>query len=155
MVRLEKFLQIWNGLDAPSRAGHYISTPLTPSVENYLTQAHEICPARTARRELSMAYNLVGLPLTVSEIYGVKVRSLTSIIFGTADPIEFEFRRSLDYDLYKLPWSEGYIWETVRDRHTQKRGVILTFLKIWMIGVGETLPDDSIFVTDIWAKLED
>jgi hypothetical protein len=82
---------------------------------------------------------MVGLSLTVSEIYGVKVRPLTSIISGTAEPIEFKFRRSLDYvDLYKLPWSVGYISETVRDRHAQKRGVILTFLKIWMIDVDET-----------------
>jgi hypothetical protein len=85
-----------------------------------------------------MAYDLVGLSLTVSEIYGVKVRPLTSIISGMAEPIEFKFRRSLDYvDLYEMPRSVGNISETVRDRRTQKRGV-LTFLKSCMIGVDET-----------------
>jgi hypothetical protein len=70
-----------------------------------------------------------------------------------AEPIELEFRRSLDYvALYKLPWSVGYISETVRYRHAYKRGVLLTFLKIWMVGVDETLPDDSTLVTDVWAK---
>jgi hypothetical protein len=74
---------------------------------------------------------MVGLSLTVSEIYGVIVRPLTSIISEVAEPIEFKFRRSLEYvDLYKSPWLVGYISETVRDRHAQKRGVILTFLKI-------------------------
>jgi hypothetical protein len=38
---------------------------------------------------------MVGLSLTVSEIYGVIVRPLTSIISGMAEPIEFKFRRSL------------------------------------------------------------
>jgi hypothetical protein len=82
---------------------------------------------------------MVGLSLTVSEIYGVIVRSLTSIISGMAGPIEFKFLRSLDYvDLYKLTRSVGYISETVRDRHAQKRRVIFTFLKIWMIDVDKT-----------------
>jgi hypothetical protein len=40
-------------------------------------------------------------------------------------------------------WSVGYISETVRDRHAQKRGVILTFLKNVEIKLDETLPDDS------------
>jgi hypothetical protein len=72
-----------------------------------------------------------------------------------AEPIEFKFRLSLDYvDLYKLPRSVGYISETVRDRHAQNRQHLVTFLKIWMIGVDETLPDDSTIVTDIWAKYE-
>jgi hypothetical protein len=98
---------------------------------------------------------MVGLSLTVSEIYGVKVRPLTSIISGMAEPIEFKFRRSLDYvDLYKLPWPVGYISETVRDRHAQNRQHFVTFLKIYMSDVDETLPDDSTLVADIWAKLE-
>jgi hypothetical protein len=82
---------------------------------------------------------MVCLSRTVSEIYGVIVRRLTSNISGVAEPIEFKFRRSLDYvDLYKLPWSVGYVSETVRDRHAQNVGVILTFFKIWMIDVDET-----------------
>ena len=82
---------------------------------------------------------MVGLPLTVSEIYGAKVRPLTSIISETAEPIEFKFRGSLDYvDLYKSLWFVGYISETVRDRHAQKRGVILTFLKNVEIKLDET-----------------
>jgi hypothetical protein len=85
-----------------------------------------------------MSYDLVGLCLTVSEIHGVKVRFLTSIISEMAEPIEFKFRRSLDYvDLYEVPRSVGYISETVRDRRAQKR-VLLTFLKSCMIGVDET-----------------
>jgi hypothetical protein len=82
--------------------------------ENYLTEAYEIWPTCTAQRELLLAFKMVGLSLTVSEIYGVKVRPLTSIICGTAEQIKLEFGRSLDYvDLYKLPWFEGYISETV------------------------------------------
>jgi hypothetical protein len=56
---------------------------------------------------------------------------LTSIISGMAEPIEFKFRQSLDYaDLYEFSWSVGYISETIRDRHAQKRGVILIFLSL-------------------------
>jgi hypothetical protein len=63
-----------------------------------------------------MAFKMVGLSLTISEIHGIKLRPLTSIISGMAEPINFEFRRSLDYvDLYKLPLPVGYISETVRD----------------------------------------
>jgi hypothetical protein len=93
---------------------------------------------------------MVGLSRTVSEIYGVIVRPFASIISGMAQPIEFKLRRSLDYvDLYKLPWSVGYISETVRDRHAQNRQHLVTFLKTYMIGVDETSPDDSTIVTDI------
>jgi hypothetical protein len=85
---------------------------------------------------------MVDLSLTISEIYGVNVRPLTSIISEMAEPIEFEFRQSLDYvDLYELPWSVGYISETVRDGPAQNRQHLLTFLKICMSGVDETLPD--------------
>jgi hypothetical protein len=99
---------------------------------------------------------MVGLSLTVSEIYGVEVRPLASIICGTAEPIEFEFCRLLDYvDLYKLTWSVGCILETLRDRHAQDRQHLVTFLRTWMIGVDETLPDDSTSVTDVWAKNND
>jgi hypothetical protein len=46
---------------------------------------------------------MVGLALTVSDIYGIRVRPLTSIVSGMAEATEFEFRRSLGYvDLYKL-----------------------------------------------------
>jgi hypothetical protein len=93
---------------------------------------------------------MVGLSLTVSEIYGVIVRPLTSIISGVAEPIKFKFRQSLDYvDLYKLTRPVGHISETVRDRHAQNRQHLVTFLKIWMIGVDETSPDDSTIVADI------
>jgi hypothetical protein len=97
---------------------------------------------------------MVGLSLTVSEIYGDKVRPFTSIISGTAEPIEFKFCWSLGYvDLYKSPWPVGYISETIRDRHAQNRQHFVTF-KIYMSDVDETVPDDSTLVADIWAKLE-
>jgi hypothetical protein len=93
---------------------------------------------------------MVGLSLTVSEIYGVIVRPLASIISRSAGPIELKFRRSLDYvDLYKLTRSVGHVSETVRDRHAQNRQHLVTFLKTWMIGVDETSPDDSTNVADI------
>jgi hypothetical protein len=96
---------------------------------------------------------MVDLSLTVSEIHGVRVRPLTSIISETAEPIDFQFRRSLDYvDLYKLPLHVGYISETVRDRHAQNRQHLVTFLKICVSGVDKALPADSTLVTDIWAK---
>jgi hypothetical protein len=62
-----------------------------------------VCAAMSGR-VLSLAFKMVGLSRTVSEIYGVKVRPLTSIISGTAESIEFKFCRLLDYiDFYKLP----------------------------------------------------
>ena len=121
--------------------------------ENQLTRAHEIRPTRRARRELSLAFKMVGLSLTVSEIYGVIVRPLTSIISGMTEAIEFEYRRSLGYvDHYKLAWPVGYISETVRDTDAQSRLHFVTFLKICMSSVDETLRDDSPAVTDMWAK---
>jgi hypothetical protein len=97
---------------------------------------------------------MIGLSLTVSEIYGIIVRPLVSIISWTAEPIFFKFRRSLDYvDLYKLPWPVDYISETARDRHTQKRGVILTFLKNVGIKLDETLPDDSYTCAGLLEKV--
>jgi hypothetical protein len=99
---------------------------------------------------------MVSLPLTVSEIYGVIVRPLTSMISGTAEPIEFKLRQLVDYvDLYKLLRSEGYISETVRDRHAQNRQHLVTFLKNVTHKLDETLPDGSTVVTDIWAKYEE
>jgi hypothetical protein len=87
---------------------------------------------------------MVGLSRTLYEIYGVDVRPLSLIISGMAEPIEFKFRWSLHYvDLYKLPWSEGYNSETVRERHAQKPGVLITFLKNVKYKLDETLPDES------------
>jgi hypothetical protein len=62
-----------------------------------------------------VSFEMVGLPQTVSEICGIKVRPLTSSISGMAEPIEFNFRRSLGYvDLYELPWSVSHISKTVQ-----------------------------------------
>jgi hypothetical protein len=95
----------------------------------------------------------MGQFLTVSEIHRVSLRPLTSIISGMALPIEFEFRRSIDYvDLNELPWPEGYISETVRDGHAQNPQHFVTFLENVTYKLGETLPDDFTRVTDIWVK---
>jgi hypothetical protein len=98
---------------------------------------------------------MVGLSLTVSEIYGVIVRPLPSIISGMAEPIEFEFCELLDYvDPYKMPRPVGHILETVQERHAQNQQHFVTFFKNVHYKLDEASPDDSTLVTDIWAKYQ-